>query len=460
VVDEKHQQQDVPSEEALVARLRAADPASGVEPDLVALRAAVDARRAATPSDQLAARRPRWTSWPARAAAVAAAALVVGGGGGYAIGAAGAGDSGGGFTAEAPITLQAPETAADAGAGAPEIAAAPGGRTMAGLHAMWGGWYGRTVFHGSGLSTDSGSARGWALDASGVSAQAAAAAASALGVTGEPRLEWGSWVVGSNDGTGPSLTLSADGQGALSYADPRNDVWYCDPSVREEATSSDGAVEGGATEGAGAAPSVVEPCGERDLGPAPSEDEAARQLRDLMSRLGVDPAGYEVVVEDYGDPYVFATAYHVVDGQRTGLTWSASFSGAGVTWLSGFTASLVDLGEYDVVSPAEAVERMNDPRFGAGWSGPIALARDASAAAAETGVVDEPDGTPPAPAAPGSAFAWPVTDVTIVEARLGVAVTSTRDGAAVLAPTYELTADDGSVWSVIAVAERHLDFAR
>jgi len=42
-VDEKHQQQDVPSEEALVARLRAADPASGVEPDLVALRAAVDA---------------------------------------------------------------------------------------------------------------------------------------------------------------------------------------------------------------------------------------------------------------------------------------------------------------------------------------------------------------------------------------------------------------------------------
>src|SRR5665648_560811 len=87
--------QDVAAEDAAVARLRAADPGAGVVPDTVALRSAVDERRAAPDvrsdvPDELAARRARrWTGWPAKIAGVAAAALVVGGGGGYAIGAAG-----------------------------------------------------------------------------------------------------------------------------------------------------------------------------------------------------------------------------------------------------------------------------------------------------------------------------------------------------------------------------------
>src|SRR5665648_682233 len=87
--------QDVAAEDAAVARLRAADPGAGVGPDTVALRSAVDERRAApdVPADvpdELAARRSRrWTGWPAKIAGVAAAALVIGGGGGYAIGAAG-----------------------------------------------------------------------------------------------------------------------------------------------------------------------------------------------------------------------------------------------------------------------------------------------------------------------------------------------------------------------------------
>src|SRR5450830_592871 len=124
--------QDVAAEDAAVARLRAADPGAGVVPDTVALRSAVDERRAAPDvradvPDELAARRARrWTGWPAKIAGVAAAALVVGGGGGYAIGAAGDGIE----PAAAAITLQAPgegiaPTAAQDGA-APESLMAAG----------------------------------------------------------------------------------------------------------------------------------------------------------------------------------------------------------------------------------------------------------------------------------------------------------------------------------------------
>lgn len=467
------------AEEVAVARLRAADPAAAAEPDVVALRAAVEERRVASPPDELAARRlRRLTTWPARAAAVAAAALVVGGAGGYVVGTSGGDDDGGGLTAEPPIVLQGPgdgdEMATESAGGAPVAPSADVAR--AGDAAF--GWYGRTVFRSAGLSADGGTATGWGLDASAVSADAAAAAAATLGVAGEPRLEWGSLVVGPADGSGPTLQLSADGAGSVSYWDPSADVWSCvetSGSGEVAQREAEAAREGGADDaGAGIEPVAPEPCTERDLGDAPSGDAATGRVRDAMTALGVDPSAFELVTEDYGDPaYVHVTAYHVVDGQRTGLAWSATFSGAGLTNLYGFTADLVELGEYDVVSPEEAVARLNDPRFGGGWSGPIIMAgeartladapTDAPGAAEDMAIApapeEEPDGVPPAPAAPGSPIAWPVQEVTITAARLGVAQMSAPDGAMILAPTYELTGDDGSVWSVIAVAERHLDLA-
>ncbi|KGM15144.1 hypothetical protein N867_11675, partial [Actinotalea fermentans ATCC 43279 = JCM 9966 = DSM 3133] len=312
----------------------------------------------------------------------------------------------------------------------------------------WGGWYGRTVFSSDGLSDAPATGRAWALDAGAVSSAGASAAAAALGVSGEPRLEYGSWVVGSTDGTGPTVSLSADGLGSLSYWDPTMETWACAATL-EGGTD---AVEPGLVD-----PVAPQTCEERDLGDAPTGEAAADVLRERMSALGVDPAGYEVVVEDSGDPaYAYVVGHQVVDGQRTGLTWNATLTGAGVSGLYGFTAALVDLGEYDVISPAAAVERLNDPRFGASVSGPVRMAESAASVSVAP---EEPDGTPPAPLTPGSAFAWPVQFVTITQARLGVAVVTGADGATALAPSYELTGADGSVWSVIAVDEAQLQFA-
>jgi hypothetical protein len=52
-----------------------------------------------------------------------------------------------------------------------------------------------------------------------------------------------------------------------------------------------------------------------------------------------------------------------------------------------------------------------------------------------------------------------VSQVTITEARLGLAQHQQEDGATLLVPAYELRDDEGNAWSVIAVAEDALDFS-
>jgi len=449
--------QDVAAEDAAVARLRAADPGAGVVPDTVALRSAVDERRAAPDvradvPDELAARRARrWTGWPAKIAGVAAAALVVGGGGGYAIGAAGDSPA---PAAAAAISLQAPgegmaPTAAQDGA-APESLMAAGDASRS----YWPGMYGRTVFTASGLSDAGTVAHAWALDAAqSFNEQTIAAAAAALGVAGTPVLADGWWTVGPNDGTAATVQLYADGTGSLSYWDPAKDTWACATVSTEELSKSE------ADPSVGIAPEP-DPCTQRDLGPAPQGDAATNQLRDILTALGVDPAGFELVAEEYGDPLMsYVTAYGVLDGQRTGLTWSATLTGAGVQSLYGSTAPLVDLGEYQVISPVEAVQRLSDPRFGSsgGWYGP--LMADAGIAVDGTAAAPMELPTVPPTATAGSAISWPVDQATIVQARLGVAIQTQVNGSALLVPTYELTSDDGGIWTVIAVADSHLDFS-
>lgn len=463
------------------ARLRAADPAAGADrpaqDDLAGLRARVDARtgpRGASAADDgpagpgqdvtgadegvavvvpLERARRRRAPW---LVAAAVAGVVAVGGGGYAVGAAtGPGGPSTGV-ALAPISLEGA-----AGGGAESLAGSPEpgvGRSLAAGAAdasslAYPGSWGRTVFTASGLGTDGTTAPAWALDAAAVfSAETARRVADALGATGEPRQEHGSWAVGPVDGSGPTVQLVPDGTASFQAWDPTRDPWRCTDGAAtvEPAPADDGA------DGDGSAASTLA-CATPDPGPAPDDATAAAALRDVMTRLEVDPAGFEVVVDPggQGDPARWVTAYQVVDGQRTGLAWSASVVADGLQSVSGFLAGTTSLGDYPVVSPAAAVERLGDPRFG-GSASPVLLARDAVTLPG----VPSPEGTAPTvPATPeaGSAVPWPVSRVTIVEARLGLAVQHTPDGAALLLPAYELRDADGNAWSVVAVAEERLD---
>lgn len=335
------------------------------------------------------------------------------------------------------------------------------------------GFGARAVFSAAGLADDGGSAHGWALDAASVfSAETAARVAGVLGVAGDPEQQYGAWTVGPQDGSAPNVTLQPDGTASISYYDPTRDPWSCVASATDQpdgGVTSEGSV---AVEPAPATldPRLVEPvppstpaCDE--VGVAPTGDAAIAQTRDLLTALGVDPDGFQYEVADNGDPAdtraSTVLAAQVLDDQQTGITWNVTLVEDGVQGLYGSLAPLVDLGEYPVVGAATAVERLNDPRFGSGYGGVVPLAREGIADdAMTTTVAPEPgDPTVPPTAQPGSPISWPVQQVTITGARLGLTQVTQADGAALLVPAYELTDADGSAWSVVAVDEGSLDLA-
>ncbi|NCT92197.1 hypothetical protein GXB85_14730 [Cellulomonas sp. APG4] len=464
--------------DADLARLRAADPAAGTEVDLAALRAAVDARRAApdgaTPggaaaesapdgtssgsagasggTDELARARARRLQWPARVAVAAAAALVVGVGGGYALGAAGGGSDyySVADAADAGASEESASGAAEGGAGPEGMIEGPRAGTAgaAGDAALWAPG-GRTVFTGASLGNATASATAWALDApAAFTEDRVTQVATALGLE-DVRLEDGVWRAGGEPGQGPVLDVQPDGLTSTSFYDPATDPWACGA----DELTDDGA------------------CAERDLGPAPAPAQAEADTVELLTAIGLTAADLAVTSESPDGVWVHVTAEIQVDGRPSGLQWSATWTGGGLQSLYGPLAPLTELGEYDVVSPAEAVERLSDPRFGAdgGMAIPYAAARGAEADAvapsiepdAPTGLVlpERPSGEPPTPLAPGAAVPWPVTTVELVGARLVLAVHHGSDGAAALLPTYELADAAGSTWRVLALDEQHLDLS-
>jgi hypothetical protein len=367
----------------------------------------------------------------------------------------------------------------------------------------------------------------WAFDAAAaLRTDAVTKAAAALGISGAPVAQWGSWVVGPTDGSGPSLTVSGDGQASASYNDPSlfcgmvspgdpgrpttpapgdvvpkptplaNQPVAPQPFVTSQAASPDGSASSG-TAGSAGPPESTSSAG--CASPALGADAAAAKARDLLGGLGADLRAVRTSVSTDG-----ATSNVEVDqqiaGQGTGVTWSVTFVGSRLQSLWGPLAHLVDLGVYPLISPAQAVDRLSDPRFGTSGSVPTpmafssssgrtaAAARDSAAvpvpAAAQSSggvpatasdgtvtasVVAPADGDTSDPAAsaapsaspapgPGARLAWQVTQVTLVKAELVLAPTSLTDGSAVLLPTYRLTDTDGGTWDVPAVVDAALAF--
>ncbi|BDZ55900.1 hypothetical protein [Agromyces marinus] len=418
--------QDPQGQQEPLERLRAADPAAGVEArdgfaDEVV--AATTGGAGVAPVD-LGAERVRRRRAATIAAAAAAVLLV--GAAGYGLGAAAVG--GPTQVAAPPISLQ------DASGASGEIAVEEGPTAGSGrmaesgaadLSMPFGG--GRNHFTATGLSTDAGSAQAYAYDARSAStAESVAALAAALGMAGDPVLADGSWTVGPQDGSAPSLSVSLDGALGFWYNDPAKDPWVC--------------VEGGECEPSGG---------------VPGEQAAIDALRGILSDSGRDPEAYEYTSETWeGSPTRAAQAWPVVDGQRLDQPWTLELTEDGVYSAYGTLAELVPLGEYAIVSEQEAFERLSDPRFGVQGVVMPFMAEEGDAGVSTEWV--PPTEPPPAPE-PGTDVSWPVVEVELVGARLGLATHWQPDGGVLVVPTYEFTDAAGGTWSVIAVAESQLD---
>jgi hypothetical protein len=248
-----------------------------------------------------------------------------------------------------------------------------------------------------------------ALDAGDPQARTAELAA-ALGVDGDVvkadyyDAAYPTWAVGPQDGTGANLTYGGYGTGDWWFSDAAGASFVvCDASVTAEQSTEYGCT-------------LPEDAPENL---APSAAEARADAAELFAATGfdVEPAAIDVATDDWGTS---ATAYLVLEGQRTALSWNAYWSNNGIlAYAYGHSVRVEERGVYDTVSPTAAVERLADGRWW-GAAGPdfeggavlfaADLAREGAAPAIEDGTAetDPADGTegsgtdPAAPVEPGT----------------------------------------------------------
>ncbi|MFM7212500.1 MAG: hypothetical protein ACKOYQ_10975 [Actinomycetota bacterium] len=345
--------------------------------------------------------------------------------------------------------------------GAPEaMSSQPADAKMA----IWPGW-GSTFEPDPSLPNESGTATGYRLTSEGIDATALAAQlAKAFGIKGEPREEYGSIIIGSNDGTGPMIYVSNDALVSWSFSDPTRNPWNCGVTPVPEPMPAES--DGSATTSDPGKPDVAE-C---DPANEPiNEQDAVRAARKILASVGVseDAAdGIDVEWEAGTDGITtWATAWQRVDGNRTQLSWSFTFDDKGVLWANGFAAGLEPVPAYPIVGAYTAVLRSQDPRFTAfgptpldyGGVVPMAEARGTvagSAVSSDTAVSPSTSDGPSVPAGdPGKVQVW-WDPITVTGAEPTLAQYWQADGTLLILPAYRLTtADDRGTWAVIAVDE-------
>ncbi len=256
-------------------------------------------------------------------------------------------------------------------------------------------WIEYTYLAGPGLGTDAGRGRAYALERPDSAEQSLREIAAVVGIEGEPTDSsysdptYPTLLIGTEDGSGPSLVLGDHGTGAW---------WYSDPTANPVF-----------------APDEANP---QPAGAVPSEEEARADALEIFEATGLDLDADDIRVQ--ADEWqVTASASLEVGDVRTAVEWAASWSSTGeLAWASGHTAQLVDRGEYGTVSAVDAVDRLADGRwFGSGgpdYQGGVSILAD-GAARAESGVAvvpidpDAPVASPVDPGAPAEPTEVPST---------------------------------------------------
>ena len=350
-----------------------------------------------------------------------------------------------------PFQQQAPLFTA-AGSGGQESAMSADSRMMA--------WTNYEYLPGEGLSTSGSTGHVYKLQRVGEPEDVLKAAASALGVTGEPGKsayfdeKYPSYAVGPEDGSAPSVVVSWTGTG---------DWWYNDPAAYPQySCSSDGVCE--------------EPAATANL--APGADEARATAHEIFAATGfdVDAADIRVTADDW---QTVASASLVVDGTQTALDWSVGWGTTGlISFAYGHSVDVVDQGSFSTVSAHDAVDRLADWRwFGA--AGPefqtgvnllaaSDLARTEEGPTSEQPVTEQPVEETPA-VDPTEAPSDPVTvepapDPTLVDPPVDVVPDPIPTPETVVVTVEEATETlllvwdaDGNAWLVPGFAMPHPD---
>ena len=333
-------------------------------------------------------------------------------------------------------------------AAAPNVPASPSAvsRMADAETAIYPYWGGGNVFRvADGLADEAGSAPGYRFTTDGVNLRAAArVVADQLGIRSDIKQSGDGWVAGKDDGTGPSLWVSGDSIAGWSYSDASRNPWGC--------TDTRGAAASGSNAEVMPEPTVCEP----ESQPI-SRDEAQKRAAAFLQAVGV--SDNEVDWEVGGDDFTtFVTAWQLVEGQRTQLSWSFTFDNEDIVYASGHFAAPEKIGPFPTVGAATAVNRSQQVK----WMpfGPTAVMDPTMVYPADSSVssLPEVEGAQPAAATEGK-VTINYSPITVTGAEPTVTQYWQPDGTLLLLPAYTLTTKDQGVWVVIAVADSAVTFA-
>ena len=362
--------------------------------------------------DMVTEDRPRGRSrWPIAVAGLVVLGLVSGAAG-MAIGRA---------TAPGPTIVVAPGPVVQQSPAASSLPVAPGETRPGLVVATTSRPSVPAVFTaGSDLPDVPGVATGYALSAGEVEGSALATAlATALGISGDVAQTADGWLVGSTDGTVPTVTVTDDP--LLNWA-------FRDPKAQN--------VSGGV---------AIDP------------NTAREQAAALLGSIGVDVSSVDWQVDRFADRTT-VTAWQLLNGARTDLAWDVSVGkGGAVASAHGFAADFVEVPGYVVVGAATAVRRSAAPTWAA--LGPQPVVSTPSALTAPSGSASSLAPTLNATGiAQRPALTVPIARIEVVAADLGLAQYRQPDGGVLILPSYRITGADDSQWSVLALTTADVDF--
>lgn len=165
------------------------------------------------------------------------------------------------------------------------------------------------------------------------------------------------------------------------------------------------------------------PCVMKVAGDAPSAEKAIAQVEKVAASLGATVMSHSAGTSQK-DGLTTVSVPVKMPGQSSVQNWKAVVSETGVASIRANLGKETKIGEYKVISEAQAVQRLNDPKYGS------LDVRN------QQGLPEKIDGR-----------------IDLVSARLVSQPIKQKDGSILDMPVYLLTDSQGRVWTVLAVAE-------
>lgn len=448
------------SDDEALRQLRDADPARGSRPDPWQLRSAVDRAIA----DDRAADEVSWEGrtmgrlgrGTAYLAAACVAALTVGVGG-YALGQSRAGDD----VEQAVGSVDGGDAGTDSAGGGQDAESARGPESIVGSSDNEFGWMSRGDSYRSFAVGEMPTATGEAVrlvPGDGLSTDIGAPAE--VLQQQAPRLDVEAELLEIAERMGISGTISGEddwrtvrqaGRSVSSFRAPGSlnlsyDSVYLNPGcielVQEMVTWPDEAK--GDEGGSRLHPDKCLPDPSQSL----SEPEALAIGQQLASAFGVDPEDLTFTVYDDPGAQTWGAATST-DAEGPHIQLDYSLRAEGVMSAHLVLREGVSLGSYPVISPAEAVERANDPVLGRLPILPDGVSEQEWSSSRQTW-------SDTARVEAGAPIPVPGQVATVTSATLSTGMLVDGGGGAYTVPIYLLTTDDGNRFAVIALAQEAL----